>query len=144
MAKVVSIVDDITGEPDADRILFGLGDDAYSVDLTKEGQEELRVLLAPYMSKGVRLGKLQVAGGSPVRAESQRAKPLSAIKHTKEEMEGVRAWCAEHGIPLRDGGGRVSSDIWNGFEHDDVTLVSREHRGLPPRGQQQMLDQQAS
>ena len=127
MARIMTVIDDISGEAGADKRHFAVGVDAYEIDLTDEGWEELLAVLAPWVEKGTRTGKNQNVKGKS--AEPAAAKSDGVHRHLPEEVTALRRWCTAHDVPLPPGGGRIAASIWRAFQHNDVSMVPESRRG---------------
>lgn len=146
MAQIITTVDDITGEPGAETIDFGVEGKYYRIDLTEEGKAEFLAAMRPYMAHGQHCGNMELS------AKGQKSRPAPTIskrdhfgRHTPEEVQACREWAARIGVNLPPGQGRIPVDIWEAHDADDITLL-RPGRlpdaTLTPR-QQQMLDMDA-
>lgn len=78
--------DDITGEPDASPVRFGLDGREYTIDLTDKNADGLAQFLAPYIDAGRLVSRLVPA--------SQR----KAVKRTR--AADVRAWAKDNGYAV--------------------------------------------
>lgn len=81
MAKrvTVTLVDDLTGQPGATTVSFGLDGVSYEIDLADDGA--LRNTLAPWISAARRVG-----GARRV--------------HQRHDLHLIRQWAREHGHPV--------------------------------------------
>ncbi|MFD8496228.1 Lsr2 family protein [Amycolatopsis sp. NPDC059657] len=101
----VEMVCDIDGTPGADTVLFGLDGLSYSIDLSDERTEDLRQILAPYVTNARRVGGRKVRGtGTPVATTPRSEKPGQ-----------MRVWLRANGHPVSDRG-RVSADLVKVYE----------------------------
>lgn len=127
MARVVSIIDDITGEAGASKRDFAVGPDAFTIDLTDEGWEEFQAAVAPWVERGTRTGPNRNIDKVKTAARAS-ATPIneSARRHSPEESAACREWAIQQGIPMRADGGRIAADIWRGFYAKDRSLVKPE------------------
>ncbi len=91
--ELVVISDDITGEKDAETVHFALDGTNYTIDLAPKNREKLQALLAPFVAKAERTGKVATTKSEPKR------KPT-----TRPDIEQIRQWAKEQGIPMGDRG----------------------------------------
>lgn len=98
MARIENIVttDDLDGTEGASRVVFGLDDERYEVDLSPENEQELRRFLGRYVSAGRRL--------------SRSGRAYTRVDDAAVDTRAVRAWASSRGIdvPAR---GRISADV---------------------------------
>lgn len=92
---------DISGEPDAATITFGLGDTWYEVDLTEEERKKLEQAFAEYVKVGRKATK---------RATSNRVVPDT----TPEERDEIRLWARDNGFELADFG-KIPNKIYYAY-----------------------------
>lgn len=134
MARQVIVVDDVTGETGAEERHFAVGADAYKVDLTTDGWDELRKALAPWLQVAQRVGVNQNLRGVKKSTTPPPAINDSGMRHSREECDELRAWAAENGVKVREDGGRYPEVVWNAFHAKDVSLVpGRLLRGHSPQ-----------
>lgn len=89
---VTALVDDLSGEPAAETVQFGLDGRHYEIDLTKDHAKQLRAELRPH-----------------VRA----ARPV-APPSPKQEAALIRAWARENGYEVADRG-RIHRDVLEAY-----------------------------
>lgn len=104
---LVEMVDDITGEPAAQTVPFGLDGVHYEIDLSEDNATQLREELARFVAAATR------TGGRKVRlATGQSAAPVSADRGRTGE---IRAWARDNGYSVSDRG-RISLEVSNAYE----------------------------
>lgn len=125
MARRMIYTDDITNEEGASTRYFSFGRDAYEVDLTDEGYDELAEVLRPWLEAARRGGTNQnfPKDARAKAAATTAATHESAKRHTPEEIDACRAFATEHGIPLGEGRGRIPSRIWMAYHKNDPSLL---------------------
>src|SRR4051794_33638350 len=107
MAKktVVTLVDDLTGEPADTTVRFGLDSREYELDLTEANATTLRDAFAGYIAVA-----RKTAGGrrAPGTAEKP-AKPFSGF-----DPAAVRTWAASNGYTV-SARGRIKAEVLKAF-----------------------------
>jgi hypothetical protein len=107
MAKktVVSLVDDLTGEPADTTVRFGLDSREYELDLTDANAAKLRDAFARYIAVARR-----PAGGRRASGAAEKpAKPFSGF-----DPAAVRAWAAGNGYTVSPRG-RIKAEVLEAF-----------------------------
>ncbi|WP_448624449.1 histone-like nucleoid-structuring protein Lsr2 [Geodermatophilus sp. URMC 64] len=107
MAKktVVTLVDDLTGEPADATVRFGLDSREYELDLTDANAAQLRDSFARYIAVARKVsGKSRAAG-----AAGEPAKPFSGF-----DPAAVRAWAASNGYTVSPRG-RIKAEVLEAF-----------------------------
>lgn len=100
---VIHLTDDIDGSKATETVTFGLDGTTYEVDLNDDHAEDLREILAPYVSVSRK-----------VSASSGRSRPT--IKTTKQpsnsvvDPKAVRAWAEANNVTVSPRG-RIKADI---------------------------------
>lgn len=99
----VEISSDLSGDPEASPVEFGLNGHVYEIDLTADERAELERLLGPYVSaarsvSGRRAGKRPAAGA--------RSGPAP---------EAVRAWAVQNGVEVPSRG-RIPGKVLEQYE----------------------------
>jgi hypothetical protein len=107
MAKktVVTLVDDLTGEPADTTVRFGLDSREYELDLTDVNAAALRDAFARYIAVA---RKTDSGRRAPVAAE-QPAKSFSGF-----DPAAVRAWAASNGYTV-SARGRIRAEVLEAF-----------------------------
>lgn len=107
MAKktVVTVVDDLNGEPADTTVRFGLDSREYELDLTDANAEKLRDALARYIAAG-----RKVSGGR--RAGGAAEKPTE--RFSGFDPAAVRAWAAGNGYTV-SARGRIRAEVVEAF-----------------------------
>lgn len=91
--ELVVISDDITGEKDAETVHFALDGTNYTIDLHPKTKAKLDSVLAPFIAKAERIGRVATAKPEPKRKHA-----------TRPDIEQIRQWAKEQGIPMGDRG----------------------------------------
>lgn len=104
---VVTLEDDLTGGEAEETVTFSLDGKGYEIDLSERNASALRELLAPYVTKARRSGRISVPAarrGSPLRQVATDADPAA-----------VRAWAASNGYDVSPRG-RISRAVQDAFK----------------------------
>ncbi|MFK0244539.1 histone-like nucleoid-structuring protein Lsr2 [Amycolatopsis azurea] len=110
MVKRQVVESDISGEPDAATVTFGLEDEWYDIDLTQEEAERLKQAfgraLKPYLTKARR---------SEARAEAKRV----VAETTPAERDAIRSWAQANGYEVATFG-QIPNDVIAAYDsaHD--------------------------
>jgi hypothetical protein len=106
MAKrtVVTLVDDLTGEPAETTVRFGLDSSEYELDLTEANAATLRAAFARYITVGRKASGRRVSS-----AADKPAKPFSGF-----DPAAVRAWAASKGYTV-SARGRIKAEVLEAF-----------------------------
>ncbi|RSM66606.1 nucleoid-associated protein Lsr2 [Amycolatopsis sp. WAC 01376] len=95
------LVCDVTGEPDAEQVWFGLDGVNYEIDLSSEHAFDLRTYLSKYIASARRVSGNKVRKGArPVLSATQPDRPAYVRKPANPEGPAIRAWAAENGYNL--------------------------------------------
>lgn len=121
MARRVIIEDDITGEPNANEVVFALRNKVYKTDLTEEGEAELEAVLAPYIAVARDGGKLIISNERYRAAPTEVTDDYDTGRHTKEETAAVREFGDKHGIKLPVG--KIPRDVWAAWRTNNLDLL---------------------
>ena len=137
MADIVTRVCDIDGTPDAERLTFAVENMTMEIDLGTDAQKRLAEVLAPYVKAGRRRGNGRMPGwileslgedelppvlpALPSQRVEARQPYANQDKHTRAELDRVRSFAAQYSIKV--GTGKISQDIWDACEHDDLTML---------------------
>lgn len=105
------IQSDISGEPNAATVMFGLAETWYEIDLTDEERKKLEQTLKAYVAKGRKASAV-------ARVEKKRMVPET----TSEERETIRAWARENGFEFADRG-RIPKNVQKAY--DEVHNIKR-------------------
>jgi nucleoid-associated protein Lsr2 len=105
---ITELVCDLTGEPAAETVEFGIGGRAFEVDLTQKHADALREILEDYVKVARPAGKLTAASNSR-RSSGTRASV------DREQMRAIREWARQHGHNVSDRG-RISAEIKQAFD----------------------------
>lgn len=99
---VITLTDDIDGSEAIETVVFGLDGSTYEIDLNEAHAEDLREVLAPYVSAARR-------AASP----GSRAERVSAPKPRSSDdvdPKAVRAWAEANGIEV-NARGRLKAEV---------------------------------
>lgn len=102
---VVRLVCDITGEEAAETVRFSLDGALYEIDLIGPKADELRGVLAPFITAGRR------QGATPARRRRGGATAPRATSGTAD----AREWARANGFEVSDRG-RISREILTQYE----------------------------
>src|SRR3954453_21674836 len=107
MAKktVVTLFDDLTGEPAESTVRFGLDSREYELDLTDANAAKLRDAFARYIAVARKASGKRRA----LAAAEKPAKPFSGF-----DPAAVRAWAAGNGYTVSPRG-RIKADVVEAF-----------------------------
>ncbi len=107
MAKktVVTLVDDLTGEPADTTVRFGLDSRVYELDLTEANARQLRDAFARYIPAA-----RKTSGGR--RASAAAEQPPKAFEGF--DPAAVRAWAASNGYSVSPRG-RIKAQVLEAF-----------------------------
>lgn len=127
MARQIVVTDDITEEPNAEEVTFAIDGKVYKIDLTQEGEQELRRALGLYIHYGREAGRLTIGSekANPMpqrRLRGQEADPDTG-RHTKEEIDSCREFCEKHGIEISEARGRIPVIVWKAWRTNDPAIV---------------------
>lgn len=105
MAKrtVTTLVDDIDGSEGTQRVTFGLDGTTYEIDLNDAHAEDLREVLAPFVSVARKLSGPGSRGRSTARTPRQRS-------NAEIDSKAVRAWAEANGVAVSPRG-RIKADV---------------------------------
>lgn len=109
MAKrtTTTLVDDIDGSEATQTVSFGLDGTTYEIDLNDVHAEDLREVLAPFVSVA-----RPVAGASRQRVNRSTTKTKS---DGTIDTKAVRAWAEANGVEV-SGRGRIKADVLRQYE----------------------------
>ena len=110
MAKntVVTLVDDLNGEPADTTVRFGLDSNEYELDLTDTNAKELREALAHYVSAARKVSARR-RGSAAVEKPAKAAKLFNGF-----DPAAVRAWAASNGFSVSTRG-RIKAEVLEAF-----------------------------
>jgi hypothetical protein len=100
---LVQLIDDIDGSEATETVTFGLDGTTYEVDLNEAHTEDLREILAPYVSVGRKVS------GSGSRSRSSTTAPKQR-SNSEVDAKAVRAWAAANNITVSPRG-RIKADV---------------------------------
>lgn len=96
---VITMTDDIDGSEATETVVFGLDGTTYEIDLNEAHAEDLREVLAPFMSVARR------AGGSAPRAPRASSSAAPRQRSSNDaDPKAVRAWAESQGIEVNSRG----------------------------------------
>jgi hypothetical protein len=100
---LVQLVDDIDGSEASETLTFGLDGTTYEIDLNDAHAEDLREILAPYVSVGRKVA------GSGSRSRSTATAPKQRGS-SEVDPKAVRAWAEANNITVNPRG-RIKADV---------------------------------
>src|SRR5690625_3165214 len=112
MAKktITQLVDDIDGtvldDGTGETIEFGLGRKTYSIDLTKDNADSLRLALKPYLDHATPNGKVR---------RSTRTGQTGGSGRSPAELKNIREWARDQGYTVAPRG-RISADVLRAWD----------------------------
>ena len=98
---VITLTDDIDGSDASETLTFGLDGTTYELDLNEVHAEDLREVLAPFISVARRQG-----GRGPVRSVT----PPKPRASTEVDPKAVRSWAEANGVSV-NARGRLKSEV---------------------------------
>ena len=98
MARQELIIDDLTGEPDAQPIYVAIGPNAWTVDLAANSLAKLEAALAPFLVHAVP-AKANKSKRVPTPAAA-KVKPAAKDAAAVAERARIRTWAAANDIAL--------------------------------------------
>lgn len=101
---VITLTDDIDGSEASETVVFGLDGATYEIDLNDVHAEDLREILAPFVSMARRAGG--PAGGRAPRATAAAKQRASSDTDPK----AIRAWAEANGLEVNSRG-RISATV---------------------------------
>jgi hypothetical protein len=105
---IVQLVDDLTQEPieegEGESVRFSLDGVGYTIDLTNEHADELRSVLAPYVTKARK-------GDAAPRAAA-RSGASSSSRAPKGDLKAIREWASSNGYKVSSRG-RIPAEVQN-------------------------------
>jgi hypothetical protein len=128
----VTVIDDITGEPGAETVTFGLDGGWYEVDLAPANREKLYSSLADFVANARKVAseKRKVSKVGPIQSGSGSA------KRDRVQTKAIRDWARSNGHQVSDRG-RIPDYIQKAYDNnrDVAALQARyEARGLASVG----------
>ena len=100
---VTTVVDDIDGSEGTQTVTFGLDGTTYEIDLNDVHAEDLREILAPFVSVARKLSGPGSRGRSTASARGQRS-------NAEIDPKAVRAWANANGVAVSPRG-RIKADV---------------------------------
>jgi len=100
---VTILVDDIDGSEATQTVTFGLDRTTYAIDLNDVHAEDLREVLAPFVSVARKLSGPGSRGRSTTSARGQRS-------NAEIDPKAVRAWARANGVAVSSRG-RIKADV---------------------------------
>jgi len=107
---VVTLTDDVDDSEASETVVFGLDGTTFEIDLNDAHAEDLREVLAPFVSASRR-------AGGPVLARRAKRAPVSAPAASvdgKVDTKAVRAWAETNGVKV-NARGRLSRAVLDGY-----------------------------
>ena len=120
MARVttVNLIDDLSGGTADESVEFGIGGTTYEIDLSSTNAAKLRTVLAPYIEKARKAGRLTLSASSRRPATGSKmtqARPAS----DRERNAAIRLWAQENGLQVGDRG-RIPTDVVTAYDKRDT------------------------
>jgi uncharacterized membrane protein YgcG len=114
---VVSLIDDLDGESEADETVeYALDGVTYEIDLTNEHAETLREVFAPYIEAARRTGGRARTGTSGRRrSSSSGGGGSSAGGRGREALKAIRDWAKSSGWSVSDRG-RLPNNVVEAYD----------------------------
>jgi hypothetical protein len=107
---IVQLVDDLTQEPieegEGESVRFSLDGVGYTIDLTTQHADELRNVLAPYVSKARK--------GDGVARAGSRSGASSPSRGPKGDLKAIREWASSNGFKVSSRG-RIPAEVQNAY-----------------------------
>ena len=100
---VVKLTDDVDGSEASETLTFGIDGATYEIDLNDAHAEDLREILAPYVSVARKISGSGGRGRSATTAAKQRSS-------SEIDPKAVRAWAEANNITVSPRG-RIKADI---------------------------------
>ena len=98
---VITLTDDIDGSDAEETVTFGLDGAVYEIDLNNVHAEDLREVLAPFISVARR------QGGRSTARTAQAPKPRAS---SEVDPKAVRSWAEANGVSV-NARGRLKSEV---------------------------------
>ena len=99
---ITTLVDDIDGTEASETLVFALDGTTYEIDLNEAHAEDLREVLAPFVSVA-----RKTSGGQARRSSAPSSRPRSGSAPDPRE---VRAWAEANGVDVSPRG-RIKADV---------------------------------
>ncbi len=106
---ILTMTDDLDGSVATETVSFGLDGVGYEIDLTAEHAEDLREVLAWFVSHA-----RTVSGTGRARRRRQATGPTASTP-TEVDAKAVRTWAAEQGIAV-SARGRLRADVLEQYQ----------------------------
>ncbi|HEU0103120.1 MAG TPA: Lsr2 family protein [Mycobacteriales bacterium] len=97
---VITLTDDIDGSAASETLSFGLEGTTYEIDLNEVHAEDLREVLAPFISVARRQG-----GRAPARATAPKPRSSGEV-----DPKAVRSWAEANGVSVNSRG-RLKAEV---------------------------------
>jgi nucleoid-associated protein Lsr2 len=107
---ITRLLDDLSGGPADQTIIFAYGGSSYSIDLSDANAEKFRTAILPWIEAGTRIGTARPGG---VRFASAPSK--QSMLATREENNRIREWASRNGYQVSDRG-RIPVHVVEAFE----------------------------
>jgi hypothetical protein len=114
----VTVIDDITGEPGAETVTFGIDGGWYELDLTSANRDKLYSSLADFVAKARKVtSKTRKAGkASPVQLGTASA------TRDRAQTKAIREWARGHGYQISDRG-RIPLNVETAYNANDPSQL---------------------
>ncbi|MFD9960045.1 Lsr2 family protein [Amycolatopsis sp. NPDC058986] len=118
---LVQVLDDIDGSEADQTVPFSLDGVDYEIDLSQDNAEELRDLLAQFVSAGRRVGGRKVRS-TVAQSPGSVSGGGSVSPEDRERSRAIRAWALENGFEISDRG-RMPREVIEAFEAAEAKPV---------------------
>lgn len=115
---IVELVDDITGEPAAESVRFGLDGIDYTIDLSEDNAAELRSRLEAFVENAQRVKHTK--GGTAPRTSEKRDRVTRAAGLGREQNQAIREWARAQGEKVNERG-RIPAELVTRFQEAHTT-----------------------
>jgi hypothetical protein len=131
---LVVVYSDLSGDPEATTVKFGLFGTEYEVDLTAGEAEALERLLQPYLTVGRRVGGRRSAGRAPRSGAAANPRPGGAQANTGASSKVIREWARANGHEIPDRG-RIPMSVQEAFlaAQNSAPAAAADSNGAAPK-----------
>ena len=133
MGQRMTTYDDMDGsEEDVQESPFTVFGVTFAIDLSPKNREALCKALLPFMECARRTsGKVppelrEMLGSALPPQTMQYKQPVQSEgdkRHSKEELNKVREWCADNGIHRQRAQGRIANEVWDAWHANNPSLL---------------------
>lgn len=108
---ITTLIDDVDGSQASETVVFGLDGATYEIDLNEAHAEDLREVLAPFLSVARR-------AGSQTGGRGNRARTPRSAASGEADPKAVRAWARANGIEV-SARGRINASVLEQYRTAD-------------------------